>query len=323
MLTRLAKALLAALLLALPTQLPAQDRDQPTLRAAYGPMTLCLGDYAIDIRADEAGLLSSRSPTADPDAVSILGSHGTIRAALHGPWGQADTPARTRTLRLPSGIVVTRRDVRAHSGYRAGIPGEMVYGTTPAYLQYRLPIAGSEFTIDVAGEVFDRRSDSTDRAWLARFRARAGAACATPPVADADNPAWQRAPQRWNGPLTLCRDGLALTLTDGESVQFDWPVDQSVNGPPAWHVRMARGEAHIVGGAPRWGRRPNGPLLSAGWTLTQSEGGSTMVLPDAVVQQRYPGAMTLHVGHHGVPHGDVANLLRRMSFVSNPRHCTI
>jgi len=320
-------ALCAALWLMHPAAALAQDGPDQTLRAGYGPMTLCVGEYAVDVREGEAGLLRSGGNSTEASSVSIIGAHGTLYAAMISRFMQEqDTaPARTRASRLPEGIVAMRRDIRAHSGFREGIPGEMVYTTFPAQRDYQLPLSGIDGVVSVAAEAFNRRSDAVDRALLARFHPRfatpPGANCAVPPLADNDNPAWQRNPQRWEGPQTLCRNGMTITLSSSESIEFGWPVDQSADGIRLWHVRLPSGEVHIVGGAPGWGRVPVGRLLDHGWTLDQPQPGATNLVPSAELRQRYPNLFNIYVTHAGVSHADAAQLLRRLAFASRNGQC--
>lgn len=308
-----------------PAALLAQDGREQTLRAGYGPLTLCIGEYAVDIREGEAGLMRSRGSATEADSVSIIGAHGTLYAGIASRFEDDDAPARTRAIRLSSGLAATRRDARAHSGYRAGIPGEVVYTTFSAHRDYQLPLTTQGLFLMVSAEAFNRRSDTVDRALLARIHPRhavpPGANCARPPLADSDNPAWQRDPRRWEGPQTLCSNDMSIMLLSGESLQYGWPTDQTADGIRVWHVRVPTGEVHIIGGAPGWGRVPVGTLLDHGWTLRQSEPGSTMLVPSPELRQRYPGFSPIYATHAGVSHADVAELLRRLSFPASNRQC--
>jgi hypothetical protein len=264
--------------------LAAPAEAQPaSYRASYGPLTICLAGYAVDVPADEAvttmfdqaGTMVSLGLSSDRFETLIA----TIERA------EPDSRRFTRD-RASLGALgeILKYDFPTQGYYRAGIPGEAVWTEERRHREYVLPARAGYAPLRVTSDRFETHDD--DRLLLSRFRPRdAAAACQEVPP-DPDNQrtieATSWSPVRVEGPAYLCLGELGMELHDGEFAQFRWP--QGGYGPLGWRVR---GDHYgiTVGGSREFRPdhpHPYGRLVDMGYRVERNNGGSvTLIAPDS------------------------------------------
>src|SRR5262245_39557030 len=90
--------------------------------ASYGPIAVCIGNYAIMVNEGEA----ARRVILDSGRVEQVILIGNSARRITFRTGTVETATRTAEaddVRLPSGLAATRYSFDRWEGYRAGIPG--------------------------------------------------------------------------------------------------------------------------------------------------------------------------------------------------------
>src|SRR5262245_18583990 len=194
----------------------------PADAASYGPIAVCIGNYAVMVNEGEAArrfILDS----GRVEQVILIGNsarHVTFRT------GTVETATRTLTtddVRLPSGLVATRNSFDRWEGYRAGIPGEARWSSEPPHREYELPAGEGRQPIIVEADVFVDRNVRADMAVLSRIVPRATVDCATlalPAAPGAVPAAATFTPQTVEGPVTFCSGQFGIALLAGERVRI-------------------------------------------------------------------------------------------------------
>jgi len=270
-------------LLTLLTFAVPSDAQPASYRASYGPLTVCLAGYALDVRADEA--VTARFDQAG--AIVRLGMSidrfETLIATIESP--APDGRRATSAIVAVGGLGgVLKYDYPTQGYYRAGIPGEAVWTEERRHREYVLPARAGAPALRVTSDRFETRDD--DRVLLSRFRPRDAATTCQEVPPDPDNQrtieATSWSPAQIEGPAYLCLGELGMDLREGEFAQFRWP--QGGYGPLGWRIRgdhygmTVRGSRESRPGHPR----AYGRLLDMGYRVGRANGDSvTLFAPDS------------------------------------------
>lgn len=312
---RLLLPLLTLLVLAAPAA--AQPGDY---RASYGPLTVCLAGYALDVPADESVNVAYDQ---NGEAINInLSSDRFERLSATIESTEADSRRFTReTVALGALGEIVKYDLPAQDYYRPGIPGELVLIEERQHREYVLPGRAGASALRITSDRFETRDD--DRLLLSRFRPREAA---TPCQDVPPDPDRQRtieanrwSPARTEGPAYLCLGELGMELRDGEFAQFSWP--QGGHGPHSWRLH---GDHYgiIVSGSREFRRdppRPYGRLLDMGYRVERNAGGQiTLIAPESYPHDfGAPGLVFLTIW--GLDEAALQAMLHRLEYV---RHGT-
>jgi len=167
-LTQVARALTAAILLAAPPAVVAQGPRAVTRDvASYGPITACIGGYGVRVNKGEAARHVTMEPGAREQLILITNSARSIRLGT----GSVSTEGRnfgTSDVRLAGDFNAVRYDFEAWEGYRAGIPGEAVWSSEPAHRNYQLPAIDGHPPVIIVSDIFSARDAKGDKTVLSR-----------------------------------------------------------------------------------------------------------------------------------------------------------
>jgi hypothetical protein len=309
----------ARLLLPLLTLLAfaAAAEAQPTsYRASYGPMTVCIAGYAMEVPANEAVTAMFDQSGAMVRLAMSSDRFETLNATIEGVESDGRRFTHETIALGPLGDIL-KYDYPTQGYYRAGIPGDAVWTEERRHREYVLPARAGASALRVTSDRFETRDD--DRLLLSRFRPRdAATACQDIPP-DPDNQrtieATSWSPARIEGPAYLCLGELGMELHGGEFAQFRWP--QGGYGPLGWRVR---GDHYgiTVGGFREFRQghpRPYGRLLDMGYRVERNNGGSiTLIAPDSY--PRDPSEMGLvFLTIWGLDDAALQTMLRRLEYV--------
>lgn len=225
-----ASACLAMLAAARPA--PAHEPVPPDFYQAYGPLRICDGDLAFDVKENE-GYIGSGDPSHvifwKDGALNVDQSHYNLEELK--PRGHARGEIELPGLRLQ----------------RLEIPPR--YGSPASIIYVHVKDLPKGFRIlKIESGLFE--GSERDRALLERiaFGDRARQMCASVPLELQPVPqrnqlevSWL-SPARHRGPLTICRAGLTFDVASGEEAMLGWGKDQ-----PAFRIVAGDRSTDIAG----------------------------------------------------------------------------
>lgn len=326
LLTLVVKALTAAILLAAPPAVLAQGPRAVTRDvASYGPITACIGGYGVRVNEGEAARHMIMDPGAAEQLILITNSarSATLRT---GPVAAGGRTFGTSEVRLAGGVSAVRYDFEAWEGYRAGIPGEIVYSAEPAHREYQLPGMDGHPPVTIVSDIFSARDAKGDAPVLSRIIPRASAECATldPPAAPGAVPsAALMTPLKVEGPATFCSGQLGLTLRPGERVRIFWPTDDRI--APMWLFQEGEITMQLGGGPPISRPVADGRFLDAGFTQSRySDGsGSAWISKSKKYAFGDGSPITIYISHRGASPDRVDAVMDRLTFFRAGRGCDV
>jgi hypothetical protein len=248
--------------------------QQPGLNRGYGPLTVCIAGYAIDIHADEAAELTTDA-NGGALLVRVLGDNPIWFAGWAGEQPPGEQPVRVSTVFVEGFGRIERRVYAQHLTYRPGLPFEMVATTLPARTDYVLPLRPGQPQLIIQASRSGRLSE--DRQVVRRFAPQGPAtSCAIPPHAEGTPASHEIAtwsPVRHAGPFYVCHGLLGYALRPGEYAQHAWRWNDRFTHY-VWRIRGAEFEVEIAGERdphhPQLAEKPTGNLLAMGYRLRQS-----------------------------------------------------
>lgn len=299
---------------ALPTAVAAQSpATYGNVRASYGPLTACIGGYALSVRAGE-GVSAILGP--DGDAVRMLiRTEGGELLRIGWPGDEQGVAAHRRPIRLASGVAARRFDFAAAAGFRDGIPGEAVGFESPAHREYELSATGDRPALRVTSAHFASPHPARDRAILDRIGPRAGAACAE--LASSDRPdhlptADVLSPRRVTGPAQICHGGIAFALVADERINLTWPA----HGVRDLLITLPDGMLRLSGRQDRRSApRRRTPIRDAGMDFLPYPQGSGGVIQSRQ-RDRAGFVRQIYVGYAGAGEAAVNRLMDRMALAA-------
>lgn len=289
---------------------PAQAQPVLENRASYGPVTACIGSYAIAVREGEA---VSAFVDANGEAERLILLTDDVQrfvASLGPPAGfAAELPADESDVVLPHGIAALRIAYRDWAGYRPGLPGEAVHAVIPAHRAYVLPGAGKAQPLTLNGTALAGQGDDSEL--LGRVAPRAGASCATldSPAAPGAVPSaaiWR--PATLVGPVTVCSDGARIEVPAGFRLRRSWDT-------PALLLLMGDGQAFRFGAFWLSDRTPpGGSFRDLGFRLGEHGATYSSFLAPAGLPSDGNVPSYIGVSHQNATREQVEALVDRMSF---------
>ena len=215
---RLVLAGLCLALAGLPGPVRAHTPVPPPRFEYYGPLRICDGAFAFDVR-DGEGYIKEGYPDSNPTYL-ILSNGGYLK--LGSPWlydAEALKPFAhlTGVIELP-----TQRLQRFEMRTATGEPHSVVY-------LYSAKAGANSWKYTVESDQFDGSDRDLDILERIAFGDRGRQMCAAMP--DGLRPGPERetndviwlSPTRHAGPLTICAAGLAFDVRPGEAALLPWP----------------------------------------------------------------------------------------------------
>ncbi len=326
MLTRLCTVLIAGLLLAIPSQLSAQLPGPVASNAAgYGPLMACIGNYAVQVHEGEAAHHIIVEAGRVEQIILIRNSARRVTFQT----GAVETSNRqfdNDDVRLPSGVTATRYSFEQSEGYRAGIPGEVVWSSEPAHREYLLPGGEGGQPLIVLSDIFSDRDRHADEAVLSRLVPRSSVECATLEPAASPGASPSPAvftPQIVVGPTTFCSGQLGIALREGERVRIVWPFDDRI--APIWVFQGGDVNMQLGGGPPINRPVPNGRFLDVGFTEWRFPDGSGGAWSSRSARYAFGDGspMTIYISYLGTSQEHVDAVMNRLAFFRRGEGCTV
>jgi hypothetical protein len=295
---------------------PAPAVAQTTPAADYGPVTACIGGYALAAREAEAVILM-----APYGGLTLMNdSLGSLEAIPDA--GPDDRRFKVSSMTIAGPGLVRRYDYPTQAAFRAGIPGEVVGYTEQRHTEYVLPAVGGAPPLRITSSGFT--GGVGDRAVLQRFSARSEATRCDPLKGDPDGK-WVQDVTRWSpvrlpGPAFICRNGLGFAILADEHLTHTWAA-----GPDGVSFPRITGtgyEVSIFGARVPQGRgKPMGGLLAMGYRVDRTATGATLWPPAAYPRDPNDNGL-VYINAAGLDDAALTRVLQRLEYVrATDRRC--